>query len=229
MLPIDNRVGDLANKVTWLNNTVVALQAKMDEPRAVPASASSLPANFQQMINSLDPAVRRAAFIGFPATTEAKERERLVNEFVKKSSPDLRLVASGCIYKGPRDNRTLTPVAYAEFVTVDDARNFANKHKDTKVEPGPHNVDVGPARTKVSGQHNYNLRVASDKLKAVSGDLAKPSASNGRKGRSPSTASLLSSKVSMTTAVYSRTVFSSPPLGEGRGTVTPQVPGKPVA
>ncbi len=59
----------------------------MDEPRTAMARASSLPANFQQMINSLDPAVRRAAFIGFPATCEQEERERLVQEFVKKRPP----------------------------------------------------------------------------------------------------------------------------------------------
>jgi hypothetical protein len=171
VFPHDNRVSDLANKVTWRNNpqSVVAFQAKMDDPRAATAGASSLPANFQQMINSPDPVVRRAAFIGFPATTEAIERERLVNEFVRKSSPDFRLVAAGSIFTGPHDNRTLTPVAYAEFVTADDVRNFANKRKDTKVEFGAHRVDVRPARTKVNGQSNCNLRVAPDKLKAVSG------------------------------------------------------------
>ncbi len=52
VFPIDNRVGDLANRVTWLNNTVVALQVNLDEPRPASASASSLPANFKQMINN---------------------------------------------------------------------------------------------------------------------------------------------------------------------------------
>jgi hypothetical protein len=65
VLPIDSRVGDLANKVTWLNHAVVAFRAKMDEPGTATASASSLPANFHRMINNVDPVVRRAAFIGF--------------------------------------------------------------------------------------------------------------------------------------------------------------------
>ncbi len=79
------------------------------------------------------------------AATDAEKRERLVNEFVKKSSPDLRFFASRCIYKGPRDNRTLTPVAYAEFVTADDACNCANKHKDAEVDLGLHMTASTPS------------------------------------------------------------------------------------
>ncbi len=44
VLPIDNCVGDLANKVRRFNNTVVAFQEKPDEPRTATASSTSLPA-----------------------------------------------------------------------------------------------------------------------------------------------------------------------------------------
>jgi hypothetical protein len=70
------------------------------------------------------------------------------------------------VHKGPRDKRSLTPVAFAEFATADDARTFTDKFKNNKADLGKLTVDVRPARTKLNGQRNYSLRQASDKLKA---------------------------------------------------------------
>ncbi len=111
--PIDNRLGDLADKVTWLHNTFVALEAKLDEPRTATANASSLPANLQHMINSPDQQ---------HTTCDQKGRECLVSDFVEKTAPDLKLVLAGCVHKGPRDQPSLAPVAFAGFATTDDAK-----------------------------------------------------------------------------------------------------------
>jgi hypothetical protein len=118
------------------------------------------------MINNLYTAVRPAAFIGFLATCDQKERERLVQDFVKKTAPDLKFVLAGCVHKGQRDKRSLTPVAYAEFAAADDARTFTDKFKNNNADLGKLTVDVRPARTQLHGQRNYSLRQASDKLKA---------------------------------------------------------------
>ena len=173
--PLTSKVSDLAKDVAKALQLNKDLREDFEKLRSSSLSGSAaasagpssgLPSTVQQLLNNLDPAVRRVACLGFDDSTSEEQRITLVKDFVKKEAPQHNLADVACFKKGPHNNRSLTSVAYAEFANADAAKNFAKKFADAKAKLSSSVVvSVRMARSKVNGQRNFALRQASDVLK----------------------------------------------------------------
>ena len=66
------------------------------------------------------------------------------------------LKTSGAIYKGPRNNRTITGKSFIEFGSRDDARAAMKILKDAP-SPAGFTIKIKAALTKVNGSRNWAL------------------------------------------------------------------------
>ena len=129
------------------------------------ASADHLPRDVQQMLNSLDPALRRVAFVGFPSESSAEARIKVIDDFISKY-PSFQKVATGNFYTGPRSDRKLSKAGFAEFVSDDVREAFVKAVGNESATMLGSTITVKRAKTKVNNARNYSLRAACDKLKA---------------------------------------------------------------
>ena len=131
----------------------------------------------QQELNKLDPALRRAVFLGWPEGTSTEKRAELMDKLMKEKFPTFRVVDFGHEYIGPYNNKKLSSVSWAEFSDNDAAKSFVKKTETDHVELQVEGVSmkIKLRRTKLQKKRNYCLHKAAELLKksGSSGDDVK--------------------------------------------------------
>ena len=155
--PIKSEVYDLKQRVTTL---------EAGGPPDPKPSTQTSPPQLQKLVNSLDPAKKRVAFLGWPDTFSADARIKHIEALLSQHAPAMRVIDIDNIYQGPYGQRTLTKGAYAEFPSPDSARRALNLLKDAKKEVGDTTISIKPARTKINSQRNYSLKKAEELIKS---------------------------------------------------------------
>ena len=132
------------------------------QPRPPTKPASDL----HRLVNSLDPAKKRVAFLGWPDTVSAEARVKHIETLLSQHAPSLKAVDIDNNYQGPYDRRVLSNVAFAEFTSVDAARRALDYLKNANRQIGNVTITIKPARTETNSQRNYSLRKAEELIKA---------------------------------------------------------------
>ena len=119
----------------------------------------------------LDPASKRAAFVGWPETVSAKARLEQLEALVKNHFAEFKPVTYVNLWKGPYNDRKLGPVSFVEFGDKDTVKDFVKAVADSglEVESAGKKLSVKPARTQKNSARNWALRKAEEVLKATSG------------------------------------------------------------
>lgn len=78
-------------------------------------------------MEELDPANKRAVFIGWSDSVNADERLAVVTKYMKDNFPSTRYSDLGCFYKGPYNDRKLSNIAWVEFASIDGRSRFLRK------------------------------------------------------------------------------------------------------
>ena len=156
--PVKTELRELADRVSTLESS--------RSSGVGPASSGKSPLDLQtqRMINSLDPALRRVAFVGFAPQSSAEARVKLIDDFVARF-PSFHKVSAGNFYTGPRSNRKLSQAGFVEFASDELREDFLKAVGTQTVTLAGGSIKVKRARTKVNGARDYALRSASDKLK----------------------------------------------------------------
>ena len=121
------------------------------------------------MVNSMDPAKKRIAFIGFPDSLAAEERIDLLEKRMRDSFAHVKYCAVDNFFTGPCNNRKVSKASYVEFHTPEAANRFYNMVKgknEAKVNVGGNELLVKLARTKLNEKRNYSLRKAEELIKS---------------------------------------------------------------
>ena len=146
---------------------VSARVAKLEQNRLTAGVGGPLPKHFQASVNNLDPALKRAVFIGFPEDIDDDGRISQIQKLMDNKFPHIKFSDIGNVYSGPYSNRKLTKVSYVEFVSRQTCSNFLRKVEQVKF-PNINGKDllIKQARTKLNSTRNYYLRKAIEIIKA---------------------------------------------------------------
>jgi len=155
--PIKSDLHDLLTRVT-----AVEQRPSVQSPKDNSNSSFAL----QKMMDKMDPAKKRIAFIGFPDNVQEDARIQKIEEFIKSHAPSYRIVDAGCFYSGPYNNQKLTRVWYAEFGSQDTARKVPDKLSKSELKVNGASIGIKAARTKLNGTRNHSLRSAEEQIKA---------------------------------------------------------------
>jgi len=155
-----------------MNAFKVRLQRVESTPPApVPPSAAVADKTLNELrsaVHALDPAHRRAAFVGWPESMPAPERINQMETFMKTKFPNYHVVEYLNHYTGPYKDRKLGKVSFVEFGNKSTAKNFTNAVDETGAElkVKGQSIKVKSARTKFNSSRNYSMRVAQERIKA---------------------------------------------------------------
>ena len=167
-LAIAEAVDPLKEVVNTLENKVNALEARpATQSGGESLAASKEIAELQKLLQKTDPALRRIAFVGWPDSISADERLKTIGDFVVSKCGQGQCT-SGNFYKGPYNNRTLTPASFAEFISTDSTQEAMKILKTAELNVGGKSIQMKMARTDVNSKRNYSLRKAEELLKGHS-------------------------------------------------------------
>jgi len=153
----------IKGQIDALTRRTSMLEARPAQHVTDPGSGSAKA--FRSMLQSLDPAHKRAVFIGFPEGLAAEQRVKEI-ESIMARFPAHKPVDVGNFWRGPRNNRSLTKVGFAEFGSADAARAFLNASSESAVlTQGGASIKIKAALTKTNAQRNWALRAALDLIK----------------------------------------------------------------
>ena len=93
------------------------------------ATPQSIPADVRALMDSLDPAHRRVAFLGFAEGMGGADRTKHIENYLKNFPSFSTHCGIGVIYKGPKKNRVPTKACYVGFTSSDTVREFLEKSK----------------------------------------------------------------------------------------------------
>ena len=122
----------------------------------------------QNFVNSLDPALRRVALIGFSESLSAGERVQKITVAMRSKHADAHFTSVGNFYSGPPHDQKLTKVSFVEFAVSHSMRFFLSKFGDDRkfILEDHTALSCKAARTKINNQRNHSLRKAEELLKA---------------------------------------------------------------
>ena len=158
------------------NTDALSLELRMGNIEKNPGVSSSsetvqptkVVKDLQSMVNKLDPALRRASFIGWPTNVSAEKRMELMCGFMDTKYKKVRFVDCGHDYTGPYNDRKLSKTSWVEFSNTDTTKAFlktvASDNAEITVDGS--SVKVKPARTQIQKKRNYGLIRASELIKA---------------------------------------------------------------
>ena len=141
------------------------LQQRVERCEQNPGSSSGNVDNrqLQNMIQQLDPANRRVAFIGM--TGSESERLDAITSYLRSMNREQN-ISIGHFFKGKRGDRSLSTVSFVEFSTEDARDNFIRNMGNANVRINGRDVKVKKALSKLNAMRNAALRRATDKIKA---------------------------------------------------------------
>ena len=125
LAPLQQELEDLKRKQGLLEAKHKALEAevkdlKKKQGNTPPTTSTTLPF----LPPALDPATKRAAFVGWPEKVAADDRFQQMEALLTSTFPDFKPLTYLNDYKGPYNNRKLGSVSFVEFGNKDTARNF---------------------------------------------------------------------------------------------------------
>ena len=128
----------------------------------------------QSSSNTYDPAVYQVAFIGWPDAVQANTRLNQLETYLRSSFADFRPLKFFNEYKGPRSKRTLGKVAFVEFATKDEVREFLKEFNErgSEVRAQGTKLKVAPALTKLNKSRNWALNKAHELVRGAATDGA---------------------------------------------------------
>ena len=159
-------VDPLKHEMRNLRNRISKIEAS---PAQLSSAQGSGSADFNKILNSLDPALRRVAIVGLPDGWDAAKRIDVITKSIAEQFSSFKPLDVGCFFSGPYNNRKLTKACYVEFGSQDMVTAFLKKlptgQGNFKVQ-GADALTAKQARTKVNAQRNYSLRKAEELIKA---------------------------------------------------------------
>ena len=164
--PLKDEMVEMKNEIAEAKKRVADLEAKANKSNASSKDNSNSSFALQKMMDKMDPAKKRIAFIGFPENVQEDARIQKIEEFIKLHAPSYRIVDAGCFHSGPYNNQKLTRVSYAEFGSQDTARKVLDRLNKSELTVNGASIGIKAARTKLNGTRNYSLRSAEEKIKA---------------------------------------------------------------
>ena len=110
-------------------------------------------------VNKLDPALRRAIFIGWPVNLSAEKRLELMGIFMDTKYKKVRSVDSGNNFTSPYNDRKLSKTSWVEFSNADTTKTFLKTvaTDSAEISIDGSNVKIVVARTQI--QNRKKLRV----------------------------------------------------------------------
>ena len=112
----------------------------------------------KQMLDGLDPAHKQIVFGGFSEKVPQEERVILIEKFLS-SVPSLPLVRNmGVIKTGPKNNKVITRMSYAEYASVDDAREALKILQKVPFTVAATTFTIKAGLTKVNASRNWALK-----------------------------------------------------------------------
>ena len=168
LAPLQQELEDLKRKQGLLEAKHKALEAevkdlKKKQGNTPPTTSTTLPF----LPPALDPATKRAAFVGWPDTVAADDRLQQMEALLTSTFPDFKPLTYLNDYKGPYNNRKLGSVSYVEFGNQDTARNFvkAVEERGVTVQSKEKQLLVKQAQTQKQKARNWALRKAEELVK----------------------------------------------------------------
>ena len=161
--PIKSEVYDLKNEMNQFKQRLTDIETTGPPVSSQPAPPPSN--EFQKLVNSLDPAKKRIAFIGWPDTISADARITHIQTLLAKHTPAIKSIDIDNFYTGPLNQRTLSNAAFAEFSSPDAAKRALSLLNNSDKQVGDITLTIKPARTKLNGQRNHSLRKADELIK----------------------------------------------------------------
>ena len=152
--PVRAELADLSSRVKQLEKT----------PGTATGNSNSKDADYQRLLNNLDPALRRVTFKGFTSQDASSRLAKLTE--VLHSFPEFTPLATLNVYKGPRNSRVLSDKTEVEFADADTARRFltAAKARGGFTHNG-NTLTPKPALTQVNQKRNTSLVKAEELVK----------------------------------------------------------------
>ena len=126
----------------------------------------------ERSYTAYDSAVNQVAFIGWPDSADANARLNLLENYLRASFASFRPLKLFNDYKGPYSKRTLGKVAFVEFATKDEVREFLKAFNDSGSEVKVHGtkLKVAAALTKLNKSRNWALNNAHELVRAAAAE-----------------------------------------------------------
>lgn len=171
LAPLQEELAALKAKHTTLAAKQAALEGELSELKQKLATTSTGTSATNFLPATLDPATKRAAFVGWPDTVGAKQRLQQMEALVTTTFSDFKPVTYLNDFKGPYNNRKLGNVSFVEFGSQDAVRDFvkAVEESGVVVETEGKQLQVKQAQTQKQRTRNWALRKAEELVKAVPG------------------------------------------------------------
>ena len=169
---VEQRVKPLKDALEILQSKQAGLKAEVQELEAKLASEKTTAIGNSEFLSaSLDPASKRAAFIGWPDTVNARTRLQQMEALLDNSFPEFKPVTFVNHYKGPYNNRQLGTVSFVEFGDQDTAKDFvqAVETSGVQIQAGGKSLLVKKACTQKASSRNWALRKGEELVKAAPG------------------------------------------------------------
>ena len=153
---------EVASAVDPLKDEMAEFRQRLAAVESRPASG--LDKRQFQMLNSMNPVHKRIAFIGFTGADLA-ERVSDIERFLSTSASPPSFVV-GHFFSGPRSNRVVSKVSYAEFTSSDAAQRVLDELDGKQFfSSNRQQVRMKKAKTQLNLQRDWCLRKASDLIK----------------------------------------------------------------
>ena len=154
---INQTKGLINEAVSPLKSEITLLQERMTQIENSPqaTSGSSTPnktvKDLQNMVNKLDPALRRVSFTTWPKHVPAEKRIELMGTFMTTKYKHVRVSDFGNDFAGPHNDKKISTTSWVEFSSIETARGFlkaaTNDNAEISVEGS--SVKLKAAKTKI--------------------------------------------------------------------------------
>ena len=118
----------------------------------------------QQMLNNLDPAFKRIAFIGFGSHINAAARVQALEQYMSQF-PTFRYQSVDHFYKGNFNKRELSSVSYVEFSSDTAAKSFIDSLSSKSCTLVGTELKIKMSKSKINLKRDGSLKAAANLLK----------------------------------------------------------------
>ena len=166
---------DIANLKTELSAATARVTSLEQKPAhlatGVPACIDKALKDLRSTVDSMDPAHKRIAFIGWSDGTSAEDRIKSMEAYMSKF-PTFKPTNFGNDLVGPYNNKMLGKSSFVEFASADIAKKMLEKtNKGPTVDSKQ--IEIKKTKTKQQKTRNYFLIRASELIKEHPGSKGK--------------------------------------------------------
>ena len=153
---VSEAVDPLKSDVCDVKKRLVKLETA-PAPSSSTSSSSAIRPDVKMLLDSLDPAHKQITFHGFSVEMDQKARAQNMQKFLE-GYPNIPVVRNFVAHlKGPRNSKQITKMSYAEFSSVDDAREALKVLKTASFQISTNKITIKGSLTKINSARNWAL------------------------------------------------------------------------